>query len=196
MNYRKYWFAFASVMVISFAVLGYFGLELYRQAPPIPNRVVLSDQTVLFTGQDISDGQNVWQSMGGQEVGSVWGHGAYAAPDWSADWLHREATWLLEHWARNEHGCEYASLHEEVQASLRQRLKTELRTNTYDPQTGDLLVSTDRAEAIRAVGSHYTSLFGDDEALDELRDAYAIPPNALKTSERKDKLNAFYFWTS
>ncbi|MCH9033082.1 MAG: nitric-oxide reductase large subunit [Planctomycetes bacterium] len=196
MNYRKYWFAFASVMVISFAVLGYFGLELYRQAPPIPNRVVLSDQTVLFTGQDISDGQNVWQSMGGQEVGSVWGHGAYVAPDWSADWLHREATWLLAHWAKNEHGGEYASLHEEVQASLRQRLKTELRTNTYDPQTGDLLVSTDRAEAIRAVGSHYTSLFGDDEALDELRDAYAIPPNALKTSERKDKLNAFYFWTS
>ena len=196
MNFRKYWLAFASIVVISFAVLGYFGLELYRQAPPIPTRVVLSDQTVLFTGQDISDGQNVWQSMGGQEVGSVWGHGAYVAPDWSADWLHREATWLLDHWASNEHGGEYGSLHEEVQASLRQRLKTELRTNTFDPQTGDLLVSADRAEAIREVGTHYAKLFGDDESLDELRDAYAIPPNSIKTRERQNKLNTFFFWAS
>ncbi len=196
MNYRKYWITFTGVMVISFAVLGYYGRELYRQAPPIPTRVVLSDQTVLFTGQDISDGQNVWQSMGGQEVGSVWGHGAYVAPDWSADWLHRESTWLLEYWATNDHGKAYASLHKEVQASLRQRLKTELRTNTYDSQTGDLLVSTQRAEAIRVVGTHYTKLFGDDASLDELRDAYAIPPNSIKTSDRKEKLNAFFFWTS
>ncbi len=196
MNYRRLWIALGSVMAVSFAVLGYFGRELYRQAPPIPGRVVLSDGTVLFTGQDISDGQNVWQSMGGQEVGSVWGHGAYVAPDWSADWLHREATWLLDYWAVNEHGGEYASLHEEVQASLRQRLKTELRTNTHDPQTGDMLVSAVRAEAIRAVGAHYTKLFGDDESLHELRDAYAIPPNAIKTSERRDKLNAFFFWAS
>ncbi|MCH7995378.1 MAG: nitric-oxide reductase large subunit [Planctomycetes bacterium] len=196
MNYRRLWIAFGSVMAVSFAVLGYYGREIYRQAPPIPARVVLPDQSVLFTGQDISDGQNVWQSMGGQNVGSVWGHGAYVAPDWSADWLHREATWLLDHWAANEHGSEYASLHEEVQAALRQRLKTEMRTNTYDPRSGDLLVSADRAEAIREVGTHYAKLFGDDETLDDLRDAYAIPPNSIKTSQRRDKLNAFFFWAS
>ncbi len=196
MNFKKHWFTFAGVVVISFSVLGYFGRELYRQAPPIPLRVVTEGRETLFTGQDISDGQNVWQSMGGQEVGSIWGHGAYVAPDWSADWLHREATWLLEHWAQNEHNGDYASLHEEIRASLRQRLKTELRSNTYDPHTGDIRVSSERAEAIRAVGTHYTKLFGDDESLDELRNAYAIPPNALKTSERKRKLNAFFFWAS
>ena len=88
-------------------MLGYFGREVYRQAPPVPERVVTSDGPVLFTGQDIKDGQNVWQSMGGQEVGTVWGHGAYVAPDWSADWLHREATWMLDHWAEAEHGKPY-----------------------------------------------------------------------------------------
>ena len=196
MSYRKYWIAFASVTTASFAVLGYFGLELYREAPPIPKRVVTVGSEVLFTGQDISDGQNVWQSMGGQNVGTVWGHGAYVAPDWSADWLHREATWFLEHWAQKDHGVEYASLHKEVQASLRQRLETEMRTNTYDPQTGDLRVSAERAEAIREVGAHYTKLFSDDETLDELRDAYAIPANSIKTSERREKLNAFFFWVS
>jgi nitric oxide reductase subunit B len=29
--------------------------------------------------------------LGLAAVGSVWGHGAYVGPDWSADWLHREA---------------------------------------------------------------------------------------------------------
>ncbi len=196
MKYTKLWVAFASVIAISFAVLGYFGWQIYREAPPIPRRVVVADEEVLFTGQNISDGQNVWQSMGGQEVGTVWGHGAYVAPDWSADWLHREATWLLEHWASTEHGGELASLSEEVQASLRQRLKAELRTNTYDPQTGDLVISATRARAIRAVGAHYAKLFGDDPALDELRDAYAIPANTIKTDERREYLNAFFFWTS
>jgi nitric oxide reductase subunit B len=195
-KYTKLWVALASVVGISFAVLGYFGWQIYREAPPIPRRVVAADGEVLFTGQNISDGQNVWQSMGGQEVGTVWGHGAYVAPDWSADWLHRESTWLLEHWAGAEHGVEFAGLSEETQASLKQRLKAELRTNTYDPQSGDLVISTTRALAIEHVGTHYAKLFGDDLALDELRDAYAIPANAIKTSERRDFLNAFFFWAS
>ena len=37
-------------------------------------------------------GRQVWQSIGGQQLGSIWGHGSYVAPDWTADWLHREAT--------------------------------------------------------------------------------------------------------
>ncbi|MEO6809765.1 MAG: hypothetical protein ABI353_11695 [Isosphaeraceae bacterium] len=64
------------VIVSSFAVLIYYGREVYRVAPPIPEQVVTSDGTVLLTGQDVKNGQNVWQAMGGQEVGSIWGHGA------------------------------------------------------------------------------------------------------------------------
>ena len=65
--------------------------------PPIPERIVTDGGRVIYTASDIREGQNVWQSMGGQEVGTVWGHGAYVAPDWSADYLHREAAWLLDH---------------------------------------------------------------------------------------------------
>jgi nitric oxide reductase subunit B len=157
--------------------------------------VITSAGTILFTGQDIKDGQNVWQSMGGQQVGTVWGHGAYVAPDWSADWLHREATWLLDHWAADL-GSPYAELDAEAQAALRQRLKTEIRTNTYDPATGDLTVSPVRARAIAAVGEHYTALFGHDPALNDLRDAYAIPADTIKDPNRQELLNAFFFWAS
>jgi nitric oxide reductase subunit B len=81
MRYGRLWFGLGAVIVGSFAVLGYFGGELYRQAPPIPERVVTTDGRVISTASDIREGQNVWQSMGGQEVGTVWGHGAYVAPD-------------------------------------------------------------------------------------------------------------------
>jgi len=93
-SYKKLWLSLTAVMTLSFLVLGYFGWEIYHQAPPVPKRVVTSDGKTVFTGQDIKDGQNVWQSIGGEEVGTVWGHGAYVAPDWSADWLHRESVWL------------------------------------------------------------------------------------------------------
>jgi nitric oxide reductase subunit B len=184
------------VTVISFAILGYWGLDLYRQAPPVPGKVVRADGVVLFTGEDIKDGQNVWQSMGGQEVGSIWGHGAYVAPDWSADWLHREAVWLLDRWADQAQGKPYAQLGAEQQAGLKARLKGELRRNTYDRATGALTVSADRAEAIAAVGTHYASLFGHDPELDKLRKAYAIPANSIKDPERQRKMNAFFFWAA
>ncbi len=87
-TYTKLWIGFIAVMVGSFAVLGYYGSEIYRKAPPIPEKVVTASGKVLFTGQDIKDGQNVWQSIGGQEVGTVWGHGAYVAHDLTADWMH------------------------------------------------------------------------------------------------------------
>ena len=195
-SYRKLWLSLISVIALSFLVLGYFGSEIYRQAPPVPQRVVTTDGAVLFTAQDIKDGQNVWQSIGGQEVGTIWGHGAYVAPDWTADWLHREATWLLNRWAEQS-GCKsYDQADAETQAMLRQRLKKEIRSNTYRPETGDLVVSPLRAEAIKAVGAHYAALFGDDARLKDLRKAYAIPANTIKTPERQQLMNSFFFWAA
>ncbi len=196
MRYVRLWLGLGTVIVGSFAVLGYYGVELYRQAPPIPEKVVSSNGRVIYSGDDILEGQNVWQSMGGQEVGTVWGHGAYVAPDWSADYLHREAIWLLDHWAHAAHGRKYQDLDPEVRAALKARLKEELRLNTYDPATGAITVSPTRAEALAAVDAHYASLFGSDPSLDKLRDAYAIPAHSIQTPERQKQLNAFFFWAS
>ena len=82
--------------MLSFAVLGWTGFRIYQSAPPVPDRVVTTDGRQLIGPRDIHDGQNVWQSMGGMEVGSIWGHGSYVAPDWTADWLHREAVFILD----------------------------------------------------------------------------------------------------
>jgi nitric oxide reductase subunit B len=196
MSHRKLWIAFTAVIIVSFGILGYYGREIYRQAPPVPARIATPDGTTLFSGQQIKDGQNIWQSLGGQEVGSIWGHGAYVAPDWSADYLHREALYMLDHWARQEGAAGYSALDRERQAALSARLKGELRKNTHDPATGDLILSPLRAEAFRALHAHYGGLFQDDPGLDKLRDAYAIPPNAIKDPARTLPLSAFFFWTA
>lgn len=129
MRYSRLWIGLSCVVLGSFGILAFWGGELYRKAPPRPSRVISTDGTLLFAGEDIVDGQNVWQSMGGQQVGSVWGHGAYVAPDWSADWLHREATTLLDAWSQARHGTAYDKLNPETQGALKARLKEELRTN-------------------------------------------------------------------
>ncbi len=195
MQYRRLWVGLTLVVALSFATLAYFGREIYRKAPPIP-AVVTETGRQLFTAQEIRDGQNVWQSLGGQEVGTIWGHGAYVAPDWSADWLHREALALLDIYAQEKGAENFESLSLEEQAGLKQRLKAEMRANTFDPATGRLTVSENRAKAIELVAAHYTSLFGDDPEFAELRKAYAIPANSIKTPERQHLLNAFFFWAA
>jgi nitric oxide reductase subunit B len=196
MNYKKLWIAFTLVIVGSFAVLGYFGTEIYHQKPPIPQRIVTTDGHVLFTGQGIKDGQNVWQGLGGQEMGTVWGHGAYQAPDWSADWLHRELIWVLNAWANTSYGKPYDALDGQTQAAMRERLQEEYRHNTYDVRSGDLVVSAVRAQAMQDVGQHYTGLFGHDPNLAALRTTYAIPAGVVKSEHDQQLMNAFFFWTA
>lgn len=56
MNYKKICLGFIAVIGGSFAVLGYFGIEIYREAPPIPVKVVSASGKVIFTSEDIKDG--------------------------------------------------------------------------------------------------------------------------------------------
>ncbi len=196
MTPKKLWLGFIAVMTISFAVLIYYGFEIYREAPPIPDKVVTTDGTVLFTGQEIRDGQNVWQSMGGQELGTVWGHGAYQAPDWSADWLHKEAIFILNKLAVRTTGKSYDEQTDENKAALKVTLQRELRKNSYDPQSKTITISADRAEAIADNGKFYGGLFTNDPKLLKLREAYSIRENALNAPERVKALTAFFFWTS
>ncbi|HET9300828.1 MAG TPA: hypothetical protein VFO11_12845, partial [Candidatus Polarisedimenticolaceae bacterium] len=176
-----------ATLAVAFSLLGFFGREVYRQAPPIPERVVAEDGTVIATRAQILDGQVVWQSTGGQQLGSVWGHGAYQAPDWSADWLHREATALLDLWVERGDG---------ERGALLQRLQLEMRRNTYDPATGTLTLSADRVQAIAKVAAHYQALFGGDPALAGLREDYAMQEVTVPDAARRADLVRFFQWTA
>ena len=197
MTPKKLWYALATVILLSFGVLGFFGVEIFRTMPPFPKQVVTTDGKVLFEGQDIKDGQNVWQSIGGQTVGSIWGHGAYIAPDWNADYLHRESVIMLRKLAERD-GLDYSTLSEAEQAKYQVLLREELRKNTYDPATGIITYSPLHAEAAREVGEHYAKLFLGDNAPEyvKLRADYALRGKSLEDPAKMAKMNAFFAWTS
>ncbi len=185
---NRLWKVLATLLVVSFGILLYFGREIYLAAPPMPSAVVATTGQTIYSRDDIETGRQVWQSIGGQQLGSVWGHGSYVAPDWSADWLHREATAILDAWALRETGKPFAELDPPQQSSLRTRLAAEMRGNTYDPATGVITVSADRAAAIAAVAGHYTRLFSDDASLATLRSQYAIRENPIPDSAHRQAM--------
>ena len=193
---RRLWIALGLLLGATFAVLLWMGNEIHRSAPPLPERIVAASGQVLFTRGDLETGRQVWQSFGGQQLGSVWGHGALVAPDWSADWLHRESIELLGLWARRDHAAAYEALSVPQQAALKARLGAEMRTNTYDKGSDSITVSDDRALAISNVASHYVSLFSNDPATQKLRETYAMRNNTVADAGYRQQLAGFFFWTS
>ncbi|NVD99348.1 nitric-oxide reductase large subunit [Massilia sp. BJB1822] len=193
---RKLWTWLAVICALSFAVLVWVGKEIYLAAPPIPKQVISLKGDVLFSEGQVQRGQEAWLAAGGQQLGSVWGHGSYVAPDWSADWLHREAVALRDIWARKQHGAPYEQLSVEQKAGLDARLKTEMRQNGYDAATGAISLSEERAQAVQEVARHYMGLFGNDEDLNLLRIQYAMNANSLTDPDDLKALPAFIFWSS
>ena len=176
---KKLWLWLGGIFLVSFAILGLIGREIYVKAPPVPTRVVSASGETLYTKADIQTGREVWQTLGGMQLGSVWGHGGYVAPDWGADWLLREATTLLDNWARDEGAANFSALDLEEQAALTARLKQDLRANRYDEATDTITVSDARAKAMVEVGQHYQTLFSSDPSLHALRVQYAIPEKSI-----------------
>ena len=193
---KRLWIGLGLLLGVTFSVLLWMGGEVYRAAPPMPERVATASGQVLYTRADIETGRQVWQSFGGQQLGSIWGHGALVAPDWSADWLHREADALLNVWAQREFGGAFATLRPADQEVLKLRLREALRPNRYDASTRTITVADDRAQAISAVVAHYESLFSNDPATSSLRETYAMRDNTVDTLEHRRALTGFFFWTS
>ena len=189
MSYKRYWLALAVVIIGSFAVLGVVGRKMISEAPPIPD-VYTTNGQLLFTGNSITDGQGVWQSIGGQEIGTVWGHGAYVAPDWSADWLHRESEILLNLWAQQDGAQNFTALNLDQQAVLKARLIRVMRTNTYDPATNRVVLDADRAAAFDQLAAYYAGIFANG------RSAYAIPAGALTDTVKQKEMATFFWWSA
>ena len=193
---RKLWAVLGLTMLVSFSILGFMGREIYLTKPPIPSEVRSAAGKVLFTGDQILTGQQVWQSIGGHQVGSIWGHGSYVAPDWTADWLHREAMAMLDARAGRLGAGGYDRLDAAGRAALRAELGVEMKSNTLDPDSLVVTVGEERAAAIRAVLSHYDSLFSAAPETAALREQYAIHDNPVPDPARRQALGAFIFWSA
>ena len=195
-QYKKLWYLLFAVLAVCFTILGYMGSEVYKKAPPYPEKVVTASGQVLMTKDDILAGQSAWQSTGGMEVGSILGHGAYQAPDWTADWLHRELVAWLDFTAQAQFGKNYEQLDVAQQATLRTQLADEYRNQSKVKEDGTVVISETRQKAIEAVAPYYIKLYGNDPDMVQTRDNFAMKNNTLPSEEARKKLTNFFFWTA
>ncbi|OSI10529.1 nitric-oxide reductase large subunit [Neisseria canis] len=195
-QYKKLWLSLIAVLTITFGILGYLGVDVYRNAPPFPERYVNQNGKTVMTKSDILAGQSAWQSTGGMELGSIFGHGAFQAPDWTADWLHRELEAWLEISAQQQFGKSYTALNRIQQSELQTLMKEEYRNGGRLNREGTVVLSDTRIKAIEMVAPYYIKLYGDDPAMIQTRDHFAMKNNTLPDLEKRTQLTKFFFWTS
>jgi nitric oxide reductase subunit B len=181
MPISSWWFQGAIVtFMIGFAILGYLAYLVYAQQPPIPGRVVSTTGEALFTRADILEGMNVFQRYGVMEYGTIYGHGAYLGPDFTADYIHRAATYLIARYAKEP----VPGVSPEDRAAAR------MHTNTYDPATDTLILSPERADAHRMLIGHYAAMFHNKRSEDGRQPEWITNPEDIR------KLAAFFGWAA
>ena len=194
-EYKKYWIAVVAVLIIGFSILGYLGTDVYHQAPPVPTAYVSQDGQVLFTKEDILHGQSAWQSTGGQSVGTVLGHGAYQAPDWTADWLHKEVSIMLDIKSQEAFGVLYNQLGPAQQAVVKEVVKEEYLGSAVRDD-GTVVLSPERITAMNITGRYFVELYGDNPELTLTRDHFAMKDNTLPELQDRIDMARFFFWTT
>ena len=183
------------LLALTFGVLIFGGYLINQQKPPIPGRVVTEKGDVLFTGQDIMAGQQFYFSRGGQHIGTIWGHGSYLAPDWSADYLHRLGLYLAaRHNGLKPQDARYfpQEAFDDLPAADRARLTAlvteEIKTNRYDPGDDTLTLTAFQAEALEALTSYYTELFVSGN------EAMGLQSGIVTSDQEGAGLTRFFFW--
>jgi len=175
----KFWVqGVALVMAIGFAIMGFLALRTYTDSMPQPEQVEGSQGEVVFTGADITSGQQIFLRRGLQQYGSIMGHGGYLGPDYTADYLRRSSTFVLDD--LKESGIQ------DPQGALVEMM----RTNRYDKETGSLEFTDQQIEAFDSLKRHYGAYFGSPTT------KYGLIPNAITDSAEIHDLTAFFAWTA
>ena len=126
------------VVLCGFLILGILAYRTYTDEPPIPSQVVDPSGQVLFTGADVIAGQEVFLRNGLMEYGSIFGHGAYLGPDFTADYLHRAALIVIDHYGGSS------------SEAAKQQTIADFKTNRYDSVTGALTYTARRRKRSRS----------------------------------------------
>jgi nitric oxide reductase subunit B len=178
------------VMIAGFAVLSYITVRTYADAPPIPTRVEDGSGRTLFTSADILRGQEVFLKYGLMEHGTLWGHGAYLGPDYSADTVHETVEVGRDTLARTRYGQPYAALEAGTAAGIADAVRRTLKENRYDPATGTLRFTEIEAAAWAASRHHWAEFFSGPTA------AAGLPLKYIRERSELDDLATYFTWAA
>ena len=185
---------FLFVLALSFGVLLFGGYLMNKEKPPIPRAAVAAGESV-FTEQDVIDGQNYFYSRGGQHMGSIWGHGAYLAPDWSADYLHRMGLFIAaRHLGKSADEAaaftqaDLMRLDAPTRARISALVTEEIKTNRYDAASGNLTLTVYQAEAHASLVRYYTDLFKHGN------ERMGLQSGIVQSDENGRQVASFFSW--
>jgi nitric oxide reductase subunit B len=186
------WWRHTTVLVLVFgmSVLIYLATRTYRDAPPIPERVIDSAGRTVFTGETVRDGQEVFLRYGLMENGTVWGHGAYLGPDFSAAYLHRLLDDAAEASAAARYNRPLAALDTPERESVDTDVRELLRQNRYDPRTGILTFTDAEAHSYQEQVHVWSEYFSQPSTSAGLTARYIENEDDLR------RLTAFFAWTA
>jgi nitric oxide reductase subunit B len=177
------------VMVLGFAGLIVITSLAYRNAPPIPAQVLDAQGVRLFTGDDISEGQAIFLKYGLMNNGSIWGHGAYLGPDYSAEALHRIGEDTATVIAQQQYQQPLVALTPGQLAAAYAQTAVELKTNHYDAASATLLLTMLETAAYRRQIAYWTDYFLDPARNGGLKRGLISDPTELH------QFTAFVTWT-
>ncbi len=180
----------AIVMVFGFAVLILLSLKAYQNAPPIPAKAVASNGEVVFTGDDVSEGQAVFLKYGLMNNGTIWGHGGYLGPDFSAQTLHLLALHAAGGIAQSRFRTAYASLRDPEKSAVDGAVAALFKTNRYDAAAGTVTLPIDSKAGFDEQVAYWTSYFVDPAKNGGLSANAVADPGELR------QLTAFFVWTA
>lgn len=178
------------VMVIGFTGLITITTLAYHNAPPIPAHVVDAQGVTLFSGNDISEGQTVFLKYGLMDNGSIWGHGAYLGPDYSAEALHRMGVDTAEAIAQQQHQQPLSALTPSQQAAVHAETAVALKTNRYDPASATLHLTMPQATTYRQQINYWAEYFRHPSRNGGLKRELITDPTELR------QLTAFVIWAA
>ncbi|EPR44482.1 cytochrome c oxidase subunit I [Desulfovibrio sp. X2] len=177
-------------LIIGFSLQIWIAAKSYQGAPPIPERVVDSAGATVFTGDDVRAGQEVFLRYGLMENGSIWGHGAYLGPDFSAAYLHDLGMDAANDLAQQSYGAGYATLPDNEREIVQARASALLRENRYDPADGILHFTDEETAAFKREIARWTAYFAAPTDNGGLSRKFIDNPVDLKD------LTAFFAWTA
>ncbi len=178
------------VVAIGFAVLIYLTVKVHYDAPPIPGQVITEAGSVLFTGNDIMAGQKVFLDHGLMDNGSIWGHGGYLGPDYSASYLHSLAIDMGQQLARDRFGSDLEDLSSEARLFIESLVRADLKNNRYDAASDTLTVSAGFEYSYRQQQAVWADYFSHPAG------NYGLPTEFLTEGETLQDLTAFFAWTA
>ena len=173
-----------------FTVLIGLTVEAYRKAPPIPARAVAPGGAVVFTSDDVTAGQQVFLKHGLMANGTIWGHGAYLGPDFSAQYLHNWALDVADHAAQARFRRPYGALTPEERGEIDGGVARTMKENRYDPATGTLTLSATDADSFKRQIAYWTDYFVTPANNGGLATKLVADPQELR------QLTAFFAWTA